>query len=100
MITVDLVNEAISGIISRFEDGDYVRRTYCKVVQEDDEVDPEEIHFFIENEIDTLLTGLNIPHSVELVEAFENPGIDIWVVCVAFFVEGEVESYNLVVERH
>lgn len=106
MITIDLVNEAISGIVSRFEDGDYVRRTYYEVVQEDDEVGPEEIHFFIEDEIDTLLTVLNVPHSVELVEAFEafeafeNPGIDIWVVCVAFFVEGKVESYNLVVERH
>lgn len=103
MITIDLVNEAISGIVSRFEDGDYVRRTYYEVVQEDDEVGPEEIHFFIEDEIDTLLTGLNVPHSVELVElveAFENLGIDIWVVCVAFFVEGKVESYNLVVERH
>lgn len=100
MVTVDLVNKAISGIISRFEDGDYVCRTYYEVVQEDDEVGPEEIHFFIEDEIDTLLAGLNIPHNVELVEAFENPGIDIWVVCVAFFIEGEVESYNFVVERH
>ena len=100
MITADFVNEAISKVVERFEDGDYIRRTYYEVVQEDDEVGPEENHFFIEDEIDTLLTGLNIPHSVELVEAFENPGIDIWVVCVAFFVEGEVESYNIVVERH
>lgn len=100
MITIDLVNEAISGIVSRFEDGDYVRRTYYEVVQEDDEVGPEEIDFFIEDEIDALLTGLNVLHSVELVDAFDNPGIDIWVVCVAFFVEGKVESYNLVVERH
>ena len=100
MIDAVFVYDAIGKVVSRFEDGDYVRRTYYEVVQEDDEVGPEEIHFFIEDEIDTLLTGLNVPHSVELVEAFENLGIDIWVVCVAFFVEGKVESYNLVVERH
>ena len=100
MVTVDSVNEAISGIVSRFEDGDYVRRTYHEVVQEDDEVGPEEIHFFIEDEIDALLSGLNVLHSVELVDAFDNPGIDIWVVCVAFVIDSELYQYNLVVERH
>lgn len=100
MITADFVNEAISKVVERFEDGDYIRRTYYEVVQEDDEVGPEEIHFFIEDEIDFLLSGLNVLHSVELVDAFENPGIDIWVVCVAFVVDGEIYQHNLVVERH
>jgi hypothetical protein len=94
------VNDAISKVVERFEDGDYICRTYYEVVQEDDEVGPEEIHFFIEDEIDTLLTGLNVLHSVELVDAFENPGIDIWVVCVAFVIDGELCQYNLVVESH
>ena len=100
MITAEFVNSAISKVVERCEDGDYVRRTYYEVVQEDDEVGPEEIHFFIEDEIDTLLTGLNVLHSVELVDAFENPGIDIWVVCVAFVIDGELCQYNLVVESH
>ena len=100
MITVDFVNNAISKVVERFEENDYVRRTYYEVIQEDDEVGPEEIHFFIEDEIDTLLTGLNVLHSVELVDAFDNPGVDIWVVCVAFVVDGELCQYNLVVERH
>ena len=103
MITVEFVNNAISKVVERFEDGDYVRRTYYEVVQEDDEVGPEEIHFFIEDEIDTLLTGLNVLHSIQLVNAFENPGNDIWVVwvvCVAFVINGELCQYNLVVERH
>ena len=100
MVTVEFVNDAISKVVERFEDGDYIRRTYYEVVQEDDEVGPEEIDFFIEDEIDTLLTGLNVLHSVELVDAFENPGIDIWVVCVAFVIDGELCQYNLVVERH
>ena len=99
MITVDFVNKAITGIIDRFALHDYVSRVYEEVIQENDEVESEEIHFFIENEIETLLQGLNIPHSVELVEAFDNPGIEIWVVCVAFFIDGNVESYNIVVER-
>ena len=100
MITADFVNNAISKVVERFEENDYVRRTYYEVIQEDDEVGPEEIHFFIEDEIDTLLTGLNVLHSVELVDAFDNPGVDIWVVCVAFVVDGELCQYNLVVERH
>lgn len=100
MVTVEFVNDAISKVVERFEDGDYVRRTYYEVVQEDDEVGPEEIDFFIEDEIDALLSGLNVLHSVELVDAFENPGIDIWVVCVAFVIDGELCQYNLVVERH
>ena len=100
MITVDFINKAITGIIDRFAQYDYVSRVYEEVIQENDEVEPEEIHFFIENEIETLLQGLNIPHSVELVQAFDNPSIEIWVVCVAFFINGNVESYNIVVERH
>ena len=73
MITVDLVNEAISGIISRFEDGDYVRRTYHEVVQENDEVGPEEIHFFIEDEIDTTNLKDKITSQLELVlEVYKN----------------------------
>ena len=100
MVTIEFVNDAISKVVERFEDGDYIRRTYYEVVQEDDEVGPEEIDFFIEDEIDTLLTGLNVLHSVELVDAFGNPGIDIWVVCVAFVIDGELCQYNLVVERH
>ena len=100
MITADFVNNAISKVVERFEENDYIRRTYYEVIQEDDEVGPEEIDFFIEDEIDTLLTGLNILHSVELVRAFENTGIDIWVVCVAFVINGELYQHNLVVERH
>ena len=100
MVIADFVNEAISKVVERFEDGDYIRRTYHEVIQEDDEVGPEEIHFFIEDEIDFLLSGLNVLHNVEIVDAFKDPGIDIWVVCVAFVVDGELYQYNLVVERH
>ena len=100
MITIEFVNNAISKVVERFEDGDYIRRTYYEVIQEDDEVGPEEIDFFIEDEIDALLTGLNVLHSVELVDAFDNPGVDIWVVCVAFVVDDELCQYSLVVERH
>ena len=100
MITVDFVNKAITGIIDRFAQPNYVSRVYEEVIQENDEVEPEENHFFIENEIEILLQGLNIPHSVELVQAFDNPGIEIWVVCVAFFIDGNVESYNIVVESY
>ena len=99
MVTVDFVNKAITGIIDRFAHPDYISRVYEEVIQENDEVESEEIHFFIENEIETLLQGLNIPHSVELVQAFDNPSIEIWVVCVAFFIDGNVENYNIVVER-
>lgn len=100
MITVDFVNNAISKVVERFEENDYVRRTYHEVIQENDEVGPEEIHFFIEDEIDLMLSALGVNHAVELVDAFENPGIDIWVMCVAFVIDGEIHQHNVVVERH
>ena len=100
MIDAEFVNDAIFGVIERFEENDYIRRSYCEVIQEDEEIGPGEISFYIEDEIDMLLSGLNVNHSVELVDAFENPGIDIWVVCVAFVVDGEIYQHNLVVERH
>ena len=98
MVTVDLVNEAISGIVSRFEDGDYVRRTYHEVVQENDEVGPEEIHFFIEDEIDTLLTGLNIKNDVRLIDMYRAVDFDVYVLAIAFVIDDELHTIDYVVE--
>ena len=95
MITVDLVNEAISNVINRFRDGDYIRYTYHEVVQEDDEVGPEEIHFFIEDELDTLLYGLNVQHNVTLIDMGEQR----WYVRCMFRVGECMQVRNFVVER-
>ena len=95
MITVEFVNDAISKVVERFEDGDYVRRTYYEVVQEDDEVGPEEIHFFIEDEIDALLSGLNVEHSVNLIDMGEYR----WYVRCMFKVDDYMQVRNFVVER-
>lgn len=93
MVTVDLVNEAISNVINRFRDGDYIRYTYYEVVCE--EGYPEEIHFFIEDELDTLLTGLNVKHSVNLIDMSE---YQLYVRCM-FKVGDCMQVRNFVVER-
>ena len=93
MITVDLVNEAISNVINRFRDGDYIRYTYYEVVYE--EGHPEEIHFFIEDELDTLLYGLNVEHSVNLIDMGEYR----WYVRCMFKVDDYMQVRNFVVER-
>ena len=95
MVTVDFVNDAISKVINRFRDGDYIRYTYCVVLQEDDEVGPEEIHFFIEDEINTLLSGLNVEHSINLIDMGEYR----WYVQCMFKVGDDMQVRNFVVER-
>lgn len=98
MITSDFVFGAIDGLASRFNNGSYVECSYCEVDYDDDD-EPYEIEFEIDKEMETMLTSLNIQHSIELVEAFENPAIDVMVLCIAFVVDGKLYTKNLVVER-
>ena len=93
MITVDFVNEAISNVINRFRDGDYIRYTYYEVVCE--EGHPEEIHFFIDDELDALLYGLNVKHSINLIDMDEHR---LYVRCM-FKAGDDMQIRNFVVER-
>lgn len=53
----------------------------------------------IENEIEKFFEVLNIPHSVQMIEAFESIGMTVYVLCASFIFDGEIETYNLVIEE-
>ena len=97
MVTVDFVNDAISKVVERFNREGYITFSYDDI-WEDEDGKVYDTTFYIKDEIGTLLSGLNVLHRVELVDAFENPGIEIKVVCVSFVVNGELCQYNVVAE--
>ena len=94
--------DAIDNVVSRFyADGElYVRRSYEEVVPAEDESDPYVISFYIEEEIDMLLSGLRIPHTCECVMAYEGINLNTYVCCVSFIcpVTGKLYTNNFAVE--
>lgn len=102
MITADFVFGAIDGLVSRFDNGEYIVPSYCEnCFDEEDEEDEEnyEIEFEIDREMETMLSGLNVQYNVELIDTFSNPAIDIMVLCIAFVVDGKLYTKNFIVER-
>lgn len=99
MITSDFVFGAIDGLVSRFDNGEYIAHSYCENCFDEDDEENYEIEFEIDHEMEMMLSSLNIQYSVELVEAFDNPAIDIMVLCIAFVVDKKLYTKNLIVER-
>lgn len=97
MITSDFVFDAISKVIERFDKDGYTQRTYSEVVSEDEEM--EEIHFFIEDEIRTLLDGFGLKNVVECVAVYWNLEIEIFNIYVCFILDGELYNYDFIAER-
>ena len=98
MITSDFVFGAIDGLVSRFDKGDYIVPSYCESCFDEDNEENYEVEFEIDHEMEMMLSSLNIQHSVELIETFSNPAIDIMVLCIAFIVNGKLYTKNFVVE--
>jgi hypothetical protein len=99
MITADFVFGAIDGLVSRFDNGDYIVPSYCEDCFDEEDEENYEIEFEIDHEMEMMLNSLNIQYSVELVDAFDNPAIDVMVLCVAFVIDRELYTKNFVVER-
>ena len=97
MITAEFVNDAISKIVERFNREGCITFSYDDI-WEDEDGKAYDTTFYIEDEIDTLLSGLNVLHRVKLVDAFSDSSIEIKVVCVSFVVNGELYQYNVVAE--
>ena len=98
MITSDFVFDAISKVAERFDKDGYTQRTYSEAVFEDDEVGPEEIHFFIEDEIRTLLDGLGLKNVVECVDVYWNLEIEMFNIYVCFILDGELYNCDFIAE--
>ena len=99
MITSDFVFGAIDGLVSRFDNGEYIVPSYCENCFDEDDEENYEVEFEIDHEMEMMLSSLNIQYSVELIEAFENSAIDIMTLCIAFVVNGKLYTKNLIVER-
>lgn len=99
MITSEFVFGAIDGLVSRFDNGEYIALSYYENCYDEDDEENFEIEFEIDHEMEMMLSSLNVQYSVELIDAFSNPAIDIMVLCIAFIIDGKLYTKNLVVER-
>ena len=102
-MTANEILDAIDGVVGRFcaEGEVYVRRSYDEYVPAKDGGEPYWISFYVEEEIDKLLSGLRVPHSCECVIAYEGINLDAYVCCVSFVYPptGKLYTNNFAVEN-
>ena len=97
MIDAKFVYKAIGGVVGRFKKTQlHIQRHYCEVECEDGE--PYEIHFYIESDIKTMLDGLNIQNDVRLIDMYRAVDFDVYVLAIAFVIDGELHTVDFVVE--
>lgn len=91
------VFNAIDCIVGRFKRSPlHIQRHFYTV--ECEEGEPYEIHFYIEGEIETMLNGLNIKNSVRLIDMYHAVDFDVYVLAIAFVIDGELYTIDYVVE--
>ena len=91
------VFNAIDCVVGRFKRSPlHIRRHFCAVECEEGEY--YEIHFYIEGEIETMLNGLNIKNSVRLIDMYRAVDFDVYVLAIAFVIDGELYTVDYVVE--
>ena len=97
MIDAIFVYDAIGKVVSRFKKSPlHTARHYYKVENEDGEC--WEVHFYIEDEIKTMLDGLNIQNDVRLIDMYRAVDFDVYVLAIAFVIDGELHTVDFVVE--
>lgn len=97
MIDAIFVYDAIGKVVSRFKKSQlHTARHYYKVENEDGEC--WEVHFYIEDEIKTMLDGLNIQNDVRLIDMYRAVDFDVYVLAIAFVIDGELHTVDFVVE--
>ena len=88
---------AIECIVNRFRKNPlHIRRHFYEV--ECEEGEPYEIHFYIENEIKTMLDGLNIKNKVRLIDMYRIVDFDVYVLTIAFVVNDELYTVDYAIE--
>ena len=91
MIDVSFVNKLIDVVVNRFRKNGYLRRHYYAIGWVEGE--PFEIHFYIEDELSTALSALNLTNDVVLIKQ----GDDRWLVRVWYKVNDELQMRNFMV---
>ena len=88
---------AIDCVVGHFKRSPlHIQRHFCAV--ECEEGEPYEIHFYIEGEIETMLNGLNIKNSVRLIDMYRAVDFDVYVLAIAFVIDGELYTVDYIVE--
>lgn len=83
------VKEAIRKVAKKFED----ENGFIKLTRTSK--DGFGLSFNLEDEIEFLLTGLNLDHQVELVVSYQDFNVGCYVLCVSYVSEGKLETYNI-----
>ena len=97
IIDAVFVYDTIGKVVSRFKKSQlHTARHYYEVECEDGE--PYEIHFYIESDIKTMLDSLNIKNDVRLIDMYSTVDFDVYVLAIAFVVDGELYTIDYVVE--
>lgn len=97
MIDVEFVYDAIGNVVNRFKKNPlHTARHYYEV--ECEEGEPYEVHFFVEDEIKTMLDGLNIKNDVRLIDMYRAVDFDVYVLAIAFVIDDELHTIDYVVE--
>ena len=97
MIDAIFVYDAIGKVVSRFKKSQlHTAHHYCNVENEDGEC--WEVHFYIEDEIKTMLDGLNIQNDVRLIDMYRAVDFDVCVLAIAFVIDGELHTVDFIVE--
>lgn len=83
--------DAIHKVVGRFEDEDGSVSLYR---ESDVSTEDNSIQLEIGTEVETLLDGLGVKNSVEVISIFDSPGLDTYALCVAYVLDGELYTYN------
>ena len=93
--TYDFIMDAIDAVIQEFMEGTpdngFVHTTRLSPLSTDD----DEIRLYLPDEIQYLLDAFNIENKVELIEASCNPGITIYTLCISFYTDHQLGTYNI-----
>lgn len=85
MITAEFINNAIDGVVKRFQREGYICPHYYDIGSEDGE--SWEIHFYIEDEIEKLLQGLGVKFNIHMIKSPIEDGDDkIALMCIWYMV--------------
>ena len=97
MIDAMFVFDAIGKVVNRFKKNPlHIQRHFYNVENEDGEC--WEVHFYIEDEIKTMLDGLNIQNDVRLIDMYRAVDFDVYVLAIAFVIDDELHTVDFVVE--
>jgi hypothetical protein len=83
------IQEAIRKVVKKFEDENgFINLTRASK-------DNFDLSFNLEDEIEFLLSGLNLEHKIELFVVYQDFDKSHYALCVSYIRDGILETYNV-----